>query len=68
MNAPSLGLAVSPLTPAIGSLVTGVDLTRPISNAVISRLSLTTQRNATLDYLPDTRVMHRAAILGDRPV
>jgi hypothetical protein len=39
MNAPSLGLAVSPLTPAIGSLVTGVDLTRPISNAVISRLS-----------------------------
>jgi len=23
---------------------------------------------ATLDYLPETRVMHRAAILGDRPV
>jgi alpha-ketoglutarate-dependent taurine dioxygenase len=65
MNAPSLGLAVSPLTPAIGSLVTGVDLTRPISNAVISRLST---HYATLDYLPETRVMHRAAILGDRPV
>ena len=23
---------------------------------------------ATLDYLPEIRVMHRAAILGDRPV
>jgi alpha-ketoglutarate-dependent taurine dioxygenase len=64
MNAPSLGLAVSPLTPAIG-LVMGVDLTRPISDAVISRLST---HYATLDYLPETRVMHRAAILGDRPV
>jgi alpha-ketoglutarate-dependent taurine dioxygenase len=65
MNAPSLGLAVSPLTPAIDGLVTGVDLTRPLSDAVISRLSI---RYATLDYLPETRVMHRAAILGDRPV
>ena len=38
MNAPSLGFAVAPLTPAIGGLVTGIDLARPISDAVISKL------------------------------
>jgi taurine dioxygenase len=38
MNAPSLGFAVAPLTPAIGGLVTGIDLARPLSDAVTSRL------------------------------
>ena len=38
MNAPSLGFAVAPLTPAIGGLVTGLDLARPLSDAVIARL------------------------------
>ena len=38
MNAPTLGFAVAPITPAIGGLVTGVDLACPISDAVISRL------------------------------
>ena len=32
MNAPSAGFAVSPLTPAIGGLVSGVDLARPLSD------------------------------------
>jgi taurine dioxygenase len=38
MNAPSVGFAVAPLTPAIGGLVTGVDLPRPPSDAVIAKL------------------------------
>lgn len=38
MNAPSVGFAVAPLTPAIGGLVTGLDLTGPLSDAVIARL------------------------------
>jgi Taurine catabolism dioxygenase TauD, TfdA family len=38
MNAPSVVFAIAPLTPAIGGLVTGIDLARPISDAVISRL------------------------------
>ena len=38
MNAPSVGFAVAPLTPAIGGLVTGVDLARPLSDAVIAKL------------------------------
>jgi taurine dioxygenase len=39
MNAPSLGFAVAPLTPAIGGLVSGVDLARPLSEAVITKLT-----------------------------
>jgi hypothetical protein len=38
MNAPSPGFAVAPLTPAIGGLVTGLDLARPLSDAIIIRL------------------------------
>ena len=38
MNAPSLGFAVAPLTPAIGGFVSGVDLARPLSEAVITKL------------------------------
>ena len=38
MNAPSVGFAVAPLTPAIGGLVTGVDLARPLSDAVIAKI------------------------------
>ncbi len=38
MNAPLLGFAVAPITPAIGGLVTGVDLARPLSDPIISRL------------------------------
>src|SRR6202789_2890365 len=39
MNAPSLGFAVAPLTPAIGEFVSGVDLARPLSEAVITKLT-----------------------------
>jgi taurine dioxygenase len=39
MNAPSVGFAVAPLTPAIGGLVTGLDLARPMSEAVVVRLT-----------------------------
>jgi len=39
MNAPSLGFAVAPLTPAIGGFVSGVDLARPLSEAVITKLT-----------------------------
>ena len=39
MNAPSLGFAVAPLTPAIGGFVSGVDLARPLSEAVITKLA-----------------------------
>src|SRR5262245_37750345 len=38
MNAPCVGFAVAPLTPAIGGLVTGLDLARPLSDAVIAKL------------------------------
>jgi taurine dioxygenase len=38
MNAPSTGFAVSPLTPAIGGLVSGLDLARPLSDATIAKL------------------------------
>jgi len=38
VNAPILGFAVAPITPAIGGLVTGADLSRPLSNPIISRL------------------------------
>jgi taurine dioxygenase len=38
MNAPSAGFAVSPLTPAIGGLVTGLDLSRPLSDAAVAKL------------------------------
>jgi|HubBroStandDraft_1064217.scaffolds.fasta_scaffold306175_2 hypothetical protein len=38
MNEPSLGFAVAPLTPPIGGLVTGIDLARPLSEAVITKL------------------------------
>jgi taurine dioxygenase len=38
VNAPLLGFAVAPITPAIGGLVTGVDLSGQLSNAIISRL------------------------------
>jgi taurine dioxygenase len=39
MNALSLGFAVAPLTPAIGGFVSGVDLARPLSEAVITKLT-----------------------------
>ena len=39
MNAPSLGFSVAPLTPAIGGFVSGVDLARPLSEAVITKLA-----------------------------
>jgi taurine dioxygenase len=39
MNAPSLGFAAAPLTPAIGGFVSGVDLARPLSEAVITKLT-----------------------------
>jgi len=38
MNAPNVGFAAAPLTPAIGGLVTGVDLARPLSDTVIAKL------------------------------
>ena len=38
MNAPSTGFAVAPLTPAIGGLVAGLDLARPLSDSVVARL------------------------------
>src|SRR3984885_5308081 len=39
MNAPSLGFAVAPLPPAVGGFVSGVDLARPLSEAVITKLT-----------------------------
>ena len=39
MNAPSLGFAVTPLTPVIGGVVTGLDVSRPLSEAVITKLA-----------------------------
>jgi taurine dioxygenase len=38
MNAPSIGFAVTPLTPAIGGLVAGLDLAGRLSDSVIARL------------------------------
>jgi taurine dioxygenase len=38
MNAPSIGFAVAPLTPAIGGLVAGLDLAEPLSESVVARL------------------------------
>jgi taurine dioxygenase len=38
MNAPSIGFAVAPLSPAIGGLVAGLDLARPLSDSVVARL------------------------------
>ena len=38
MNAPSIGFAVAPLTPAIGGLVAGLDLAGPLSDWVVARL------------------------------
>jgi taurine dioxygenase len=38
MNAPSTGFAVAQLTPAVGGLVTGLDLERPLSEAVVAKL------------------------------
>jgi taurine dioxygenase len=38
MNAPSPGFAVAQLTPAVGGLVTGLDLDRPLSDAVVAKL------------------------------
>jgi alpha-ketoglutarate-dependent taurine dioxygenase len=38
MNAPSPGFAVAQLTPAVGGLVTGLDLERPLSDAVVAKL------------------------------
>ena len=40
MNAPSIGLAVAPLTPAIGGLVAGFDLAGPLSDSVVARLKV----------------------------
>ena len=38
MNAPSPGFAVAQLTPAVGGLVTGLDLDRPLSDSVVAKL------------------------------
>jgi len=38
MNAPAAGFVVSPLTPAVGGLVTGLDLARPLSETIVERL------------------------------
>jgi taurine dioxygenase len=38
MNAPSAGFAVAPLTPGVGGLVTGLDVARPLSDAVVAKL------------------------------
>jgi taurine dioxygenase len=38
MNAPSAGFAIAPVAPAIGGLVTGLDLARPLSDIVIAKL------------------------------
>ena len=38
MNAPSIGFAVAPLTPAIGGLVAGLDLAGPLSDSVVAKL------------------------------
>jgi taurine dioxygenase len=38
MNAPSVGFAVSPLTPAIGGLVSGLNVARPLSDATVTKL------------------------------
>ena len=38
MNAPIIGFAVSQLTPAVGGLVTGLNLAGPLSDAVVTRL------------------------------
>src|SRR5580698_9344183 len=38
MNAPSAGFAVAPLTPAVGGLVTGLDLARPLSDTIVAKL------------------------------
>jgi taurine dioxygenase len=50
MNAPSLGFAVAPLTPAIGGVVTGLDLARPLSEAVIARLTATVAERHVLFF------------------
>jgi taurine dioxygenase len=41
MNAPSPGFAVAQLMPAVGGLVTGLDLERPLSDAVVAKLRAT---------------------------
>jgi taurine dioxygenase len=38
MNAPSIGFAVAPLTPAVGGVITGLDLAAPLSDLAIARL------------------------------
>jgi taurine dioxygenase len=38
MNAPSIGFAIAPLSPAVGGLIAGVDLARPLSDSVLARL------------------------------
>jgi alpha-ketoglutarate-dependent taurine dioxygenase len=50
MNAPSLGFAVAPLTPAIDAVVTGLDLARPLSEAVIARLTATVAERHVLFF------------------
>jgi taurine dioxygenase len=51
MNAPSLGFAVAPLTPAIGGVVTGLDLAGPLSEAVIARLTAAVAERRAVDRL-----------------
>jgi taurine dioxygenase len=54
MNALTLGFAVAPLTPAIGGLVTGIDLARPISDAAISRLKAAVSERHVLFFEDQT--------------
>jgi hypothetical protein len=49
MNAPSPGFAVAPLS-AIGGVVTGLDLARPLSEAVIAGLSATVAERHVLFF------------------
>jgi taurine dioxygenase len=41
MNAQNVEFLVAPLSPAVGGLVSGVDLSRPLSDAVVQRLKRT---------------------------
>src|SRR5271154_909638 len=49
MNAQNVELLVAPLSPAVGGLVSGVDLSRPLSDAVVQRLKRTlTERHVLI--------------------
>jgi alpha-ketoglutarate-dependent taurine dioxygenase len=56
MNAPSVGFAVAPFTPAIGGLVTGVDLARPLSDTVVAKLKSAVAERHVLFFEGQTRI------------